>query len=406
MGGTSSPRSSPRYGDELRPVRPGKPSVRTPVVKLGAATGDEIVPGPGAYKPVHVGKPRSSAWVMGDRAARKSSVEASGDSPGPVYSLPSSTTDKQVNSAKVSSPRFGFGTQPRLGGRAEATISPGPGAYSPRVTHFASPSQIQTVAAGQLTELTTPRGSIQITEGTWSRVINRSLANPREGPSAVTYTPSIKYTSHQVPAYTMRALGKRSGMVAGTVTPGPLAYNPEVKSRFGGGQMGDSPRFSCGKKDEDIPRFISNAHSRIYQVRHHASGRAGRTSGDLRLNSCASMPLLTSCCVSPLCAHRASTRRPPPLTLRSRASASRRIPFPTPPIMRHSTHSGRRGGRVRPEHAARQQQRSGWWEPWSMLMLCRRGARSLPLPRKNTLEAPFFTSCASPQRTRSHGGPV
>ena len=121
---------------------------------------------------------------MGDRAARKSSVEATGDSPGPVYSLPSSTTDKQVNSDKVSSPRFGFGTQARLGGHAEATISPGPGAYSPRVTHHSSPSSIQTVAAGQLTELTTPRGSIQITEGTWSRVINRSLANPREGPYA------------------------------------------------------------------------------------------------------------------------------------------------------------------------------------------------------------------------------
>ena len=167
--------------------------------------------------------------------------------------------------------------------------------------------------------------------------------------------------------------------------------------------MGDSPRFSCGKKDEDIPRFISNAHSRIYQVRHRASGRAWRTSGDLRPNSCASMPLLTSCCVSPLCAHRVSTRRPPPLTLRSRASASRRIPFPTPPITRHSTHSGRRGGRVRPEHAARQQQRSGWWEPWSVLMLCHVSSASAKQP---TLETPFFTSCASPQRTRSHGGPV
>jgi hypothetical protein len=273
----SSPRTtprSPRYGDELRPVRPGKPSVRSPVIKLGGTGTEYSIPGPGAYKPINVGKPRSSAWVMGDRAARKSSVEATGDSPGPVYSLPSSTTEKQVNSAKVSSPRFGFGTQPRLGGRAEATISPGPGAYSPRVTHYASPSSIQTVAAGQLTELTTPRGSIQITEGTWSRVINRSLANPREGPSAVTYTPSIGYTSNKVPAYSMRALGTRAGIGAATDTPGPLAYNPAVKSRFGGGQIGDSPRFSCGKKDEDIPRFISNAHSRIYQGKHSPSPAA------------------------------------------------------------------------------------------------------------------------------------
>ena len=112
----SSPRTtprSPRYGDELRPVRPGKPSVRSPVIKLGGTGTEYSIPGPGAYKPINVGKPRSSAWVMGDRAARKSSVEATGDSPGPVYSLPSSTTEKQVNFAQVSSPRFGFGTQLR-----------------------------------------------------------------------------------------------------------------------------------------------------------------------------------------------------------------------------------------------------------------------------------------------------
>ena len=233
-------------------------------------------PGPGAYKPVHVGKQRSSAWVMGDRKARKSSVEATGDSPGPVYSLPSSTTDMQVNSAKVSSPRFGFGTQPRFGGRPDSTISPGPGAYSPRVSHHAAPSSIQTVAAGQLTELTTPRGSIQITEGTWSRVAERGLAEPRIGPSAVTYTPNINYTTNKVPAYTMRALGTRAGVAApgAADVPGPLSYHPKVKSRFGGGEIGDSPRFSCGKKDEDIPRFISNSHSRIYQGKHSPSPAA------------------------------------------------------------------------------------------------------------------------------------
>ena len=117
------------YGSELRPKRPGKPSVRSPVVKLGGSA-DFVVPGPGAYQPNLVGKERASAWVMGDRNARKSAVETAGDSPGPVYQMRSSV-EGQMLSNKVSSPRFGFGTQPRLGGGAEATISPGPGAYSP-----------------------------------------------------------------------------------------------------------------------------------------------------------------------------------------------------------------------------------------------------------------------------------
>lgn len=268
---TGTPRS-PRYGDELRPVRPGKPSVRTAVVKLGGTGTEYSTPGPGAYKPIDCGKPRPSAWVMGDRAARKSSVEATGDSPGPIYSLPSSTTDKQVNSDKTSSPRFGFGTQPRLGSRSE--VSPGPGAYSPRINYHAAPDSIQTTAAGQLTELTTPRGSIQITEGTWSRVVNRSMATVREGPTSQTYTPSISYTTHKQPAYTMRALGARAGVGGATDAPGPLAYHPAVKSRFGGGQIGDSPSFSCGAKNEDMPQFISNAHSRIHQGKHSPSPAA------------------------------------------------------------------------------------------------------------------------------------
>ena len=267
-----SPRLS-MYGEELRPARPGKPSRRSPVVKL--ASSDYNVPGPGAYSPSPVGKERASAWVMGDRNARKSAVETASDSPGPVYQMRSSV-DEQKLSNKVSSPRFGFGTQPRLGGGAEATISPGPGAYSPRVTKNAQPGTIQTVAAGQLTELTTPQGSVQISEGTWSRQINRSLATVREGPSAVTYTPSIEFSNKKMPAYTMRELGQRAGISTpgAAESPGPLAYHPTVKSRFGGGQIGDSPNFSCAKKDEDIPRFISNSHSRIYQGKHSPSPAA------------------------------------------------------------------------------------------------------------------------------------
>ena len=262
------------YGAELRPARPGKPSRRSPVIKLGGSS-DYNVPGPGAYTPSLSHKGRASEWIMGDRNARKSSVEPEKDSPGPVYQMRGSV-ESQTLSNKVSSPRFGFGTQPRLGGGAEATISPGPGAYSPRVTKTAAPGSIQTVAAGQLTELTTPQGSVQISEGTWSRQINRSLATVREGPTAETYTPRINSSYTNQPAYTMRALGVREGIkTAGAeVSPGPNAYHPHIKSRFGGGQMGDSPNYFFSDKNEDMPQFISKNHSRIFQGKHSPSPAA------------------------------------------------------------------------------------------------------------------------------------
>ena len=261
-----------RYGDDLRPVRPGRPSVRTPVVRLGGTKGDYFVPGPGAYDPSLVGKERASAWVMGDLKARKSSVEASADSPGPVYQMRSSV-EAQTISNKVSSPRFGFGTQPRL--KPDTTESaPGPGAYSPRVTHKSWPGSIQTVAVGQLTELTTPRGSVQMTEGTWSRMVNRSLATVREGPSSVTYSPRIDSSRKKGPAFTMRALGTRAfGEGGGEVSPGPLAYNPRPKSRFGDGIGGEMAGPSMASKDQS-PRYISESHSRIYQGMHSPSPAA------------------------------------------------------------------------------------------------------------------------------------
>ena len=151
----ASPRSvaapSLVYGDDLRPT-PRKPSRRSPVIKLG--TSDYSVPGPGSYSPTLAHKQSPSAWTMGDRKARKSSVQGNAESPGPVYMLHGSVR-QQVSSQVPSAARFGFGTEPRLQGSPEATCSPGPGAYSPRVTRRAAPSDIQTVAAGQLTELTT-----------------------------------------------------------------------------------------------------------------------------------------------------------------------------------------------------------------------------------------------------------
>ena len=210
---------------------------------------------------------------MGDRKSRKSSCDISSDSPGPVYQM-RSAVEGQVNSMKPSSPRFGFGTQARLQAREPTWVSPGPGSYTPRLTYGAAPSHMQTVAAGQLTELTTPRGSIQAIEGTWSRIGRVPLSDTKIGPSAVTYSPSIGSTTGTQPSYTMRPVGERVMMETTTATPGPLAYNPSVKSRFGNGKIGDSPRYSFANKNDQAPLFISKTHSRIYQGKHSPSPAA------------------------------------------------------------------------------------------------------------------------------------
>ena len=93
-------KASAIYGADLRPVRPGKPSTRSPVVKLGQGTGDFIVPGPGAYSPGDKNRPRASEWVMGDRNARKSSVQLAGVSPGPVYMMKSSVEAQTISNRR------------------------------------------------------------------------------------------------------------------------------------------------------------------------------------------------------------------------------------------------------------------------------------------------------------------
>ena len=78
---------SPRYGDDMRPTHPGKQPTRTPVIKLDSTAADYSVPGPGAYSPRLTHKERAASWIMGDRNARKSSVQEAGESPGPVYMM-------------------------------------------------------------------------------------------------------------------------------------------------------------------------------------------------------------------------------------------------------------------------------------------------------------------------------
>lgn len=258
------------YGDELRPSPRVQPR-RTPVIKYTPLHVDHGVPGPGRYCPTNANKPRASAWVMGDRRARRSTVQSSGDSPGPAYMLPGSMT-AQHTSMTPSSPRYGFGTQPRLAGATETTISPGPGAYSPRLTKQASPSTMMTVAAGQLTELTTPRTSTQRQKGVWSREAGRALAKPTAGPTAETYSPRIEYTRSRTPRYTMRAVGERQMCdPGGELSVGPLGYHPKTNRR--GGTFGDAPSYSMANKNErsNAKRYFSPAHSRIYQGKESPS---------------------------------------------------------------------------------------------------------------------------------------
>jgi len=267
-GSPISPYAQP-YGADMRPT-PRIPSRRSPVVKLGTSAGDLNVPGPGAYSPTLATKPTPSSWTMGDRNARKSSVGGITDSPGPVYSLRGSVA-KQVSSPVPSAPQYGFGTEPRLQGSPETTCAPGPGAYSPRLTRMSAPSDTQTVFVGQLTSATTPRTSTHMVEGNWSRKgADRELLRVIPGPGAETYSPRIGYTRTKQPEFSMRDVGVRQMCdPGGEVSPGPLGYNPQYKSRFGGGAFGDSPRYSIAKKDEaaNLKRYISAEHCTVLQGR-------------------------------------------------------------------------------------------------------------------------------------------
>ena len=264
------------YGDDLRALlSPRKPSRRSPVIKLGSTIADYNVPGPGSYNPTLINKTRPSAWVMGDRNARKSSVQASGDSPGPAYMLKGSVSD-QVTSGNRSAAYFGFGTERRKLGGDGATDSPGPGAYNPRVTKNAAPSAFMTVATGQLTEATTPRHSANMVNGVWSRNAGRELEKVIPGPGPENYSPRIDSSRPTMPHYSMRAMGTRQmADPGGELSPGPLGYAPKT-GRRGGGQLGDSPRYTMAKKDDaaNSRRYYSSVHSRIYQGREGAPSSA------------------------------------------------------------------------------------------------------------------------------------
>jgi len=257
------------YGDDLRALlSPRKPSVRTPVIKLGTSAGDFNVPGPGSYNLNFNHKERIRAWTMGDRKARKSSVETVGDSPGPSYMLQGSVCE-QVGAGKRSAPHYGFGTGPRLVAD-EYTASPGPGAYSPRLTRKAAPSAFQTVAVGQLTETTTPQLSTQRVQGTWSRDNETKLSiGSTDGPGCETYSPRINYTRSNMPQYTMRPLGTRQFVdPGGEVSPGPGALAPKF-GRDGKGLLGDSPKWSLGQKNDkaNSHRYAGKQFDRYFQGR-------------------------------------------------------------------------------------------------------------------------------------------
>ena len=262
--------STSSYGASLRPTRPGRLPQRSPVIKLGATESDQQVPGPGSYSPRHVGKPSVSAWTMGDRNARNAVVRTGAESPGPIYQMKSSVNPQAV-STRQSSPRYRFGTEKRLThGRHVGT--PGPGAYTPRVTCGAERS-----AMSNRTDLVDGASSARSTpNGTWARTANRSLAEAREGPGPMTYRPEKSYIKANPTAYSIRQLGDRGGIhIPGSQdSPGPSAYHPHLKSRKGGGQIGDAPAFTFADKDDAAPKFISKQHARIYQGKHSPSPSA------------------------------------------------------------------------------------------------------------------------------------
>jgi len=109
--------------------------------------------------------------------------------------------------------------------------------------------------------------------GSWSRHVSRSLAEPREGPGPMTYRPEKTYVKPDATRYSMRVLGERKGVATAGAedSPGPAAYHPHVKSRRGGGHIGDSPAYSISDKDEQAPKFISKIHARIFQGKHSPS---------------------------------------------------------------------------------------------------------------------------------------
>lgn len=170
------------YAAPFRPSRPGRKPQRSPVIKLGATEADHRNPGPGAYSPRNeVGRPSSAAWSLGARSARKSAVCSYHATPGPIYSMRSSIK-QQSDSTRPSSARFGFGTEPQRTSLRIRARTPGPGAYTPRVTCSARRGDISTVRAdivdGASSKRATPGGGHGHAQGT-SRSTTRAQRRGR-----------------------------------------------------------------------------------------------------------------------------------------------------------------------------------------------------------------------------------
>ncbi|KAL1500543.1 hypothetical protein AB1Y20_013198 [Prymnesium parvum] len=257
------------YGADLRPIRPGRAPRRSPVIKLGATEADQQVPGPGAYSPrdAHDSRRHStSSWTIG-KSRRQPTFEEHGSSPGPVYNLRPPSVAPQCLSARASAPRYGFGTEERLG-RDRKPCTPGPGSYSPRVTCNSHTSQLSSPACGASERTLSSNAG-----GSWARSVQRSLATPGVGPGPMTYRPEM--VRSKAPSYSIPGLGTRCLTTPGAeVSPGPAAYYPQAKSRRGGGHIGDSPHFSLTPRDEKSARFISKQHARTNQGKGTPSPQA------------------------------------------------------------------------------------------------------------------------------------
>ncbi len=269
------------YGDDIRPQRPGKPPRRSPVVKLGATAAESalLAPGPTSYNPVQVSKERAAAWSMSDRHQHGHVINqrATDASPGPVYALRSSLAQQFV-STKNSSPRYGFSKADRLGSNASASIGPGPAGYSPRVTTKGAASGVSASPRATAAQIAAAGGDaaaasqVQLGHPVEAKSRDRSLVNNTQGPGPGTYLPRAQASCG--PSF---SIGTAERVAFDTrhdgETPGPQSYAPQSKSRYGGGQLGDSPAFSLSVRS-DAQRFISKEHVRAYQGLHSPSPQA------------------------------------------------------------------------------------------------------------------------------------
>lgn len=257
----SSRLSSLSYADELRPVRPGKQSRRSPVVKLGATEAElkSQSPGPATYSPRDPNHSSRAFSITGAPPA-KLAVDRS---PGAIYNVRSSLGQQPTSTLK-SSPRYGFGKGERpdaltIARRSSSFYSPDPGTYYDGLSAFNG--------VGSTGSKKSPRAK--------SPEIKKFDRAPpgRDGPGPAAYSPRIEATDRRAaPQYSMHGVESKVPTID---SPGPAMYVAKV-GRFGAPHIGDGPYFSISAREQEDTRFISKGHS-VTMMGMHSPGPASYT---------------------------------------------------------------------------------------------------------------------------------